>query len=144
MEIEKDDILKDDFLRDFMQSLPEDVPSENFVSNVMSGLVPIKEEVTANRTVIYFLKTVLPYAAVVLAILLFVFTSDLPFLSYIPGKESFINAFLPYFTSFSNSFRFLFGNTKDLSLPVMVAIAAGLFFIIDKLFTRKIVHQTSF
>ncbi len=140
--MENDEFLKDEFLHDLMQQLPEESPSDGFVSRVMTVIAPLP--VSEKKSFYLYLRSGLPYIAIGLTLIFVVLTSDLPFLNYFPGKEFFINAFVPYLNSLTDGFKSLFGNVKDLSIPVMVVIAAGLFFLIDKLFTgRKMAHQTS-
>ena len=140
--MEKDDFLKDDFLHDLMQHVPEESPSDDFVSHVMASVKPLTD--SGKQTFVYYFRSFLPYAAITLALILFIVTSDLPSFDFIPGKEFFINTFRPYITSMTNGFHSLFGNMKNLSIPLMVVAAAGIFFFIDKLFAgRKMAHQTS-
>jgi hypothetical protein len=80
-----------------------------------------------------------------LAILLFLFTSDLPFTGYIPGKEYFSKNLLPYFQSLFSGFKSLQITMKTISIPVMVILAGGLLLTLDHFLFRKptIRQQTS-
>jgi hypothetical protein len=133
--MEKDDFLEDDFLRDLVQKSPLESPSDDFVGRVMEqvGTQPVAEKQPFFLT----LKAISGYAALFGFAVLFLLTSDYPVLDFIPGKLILKENLLSVLNSFVEPFKLLFGNAKSLSIPIMIVVSAGLFFILDIFLSRR-------
>jgi hypothetical protein len=132
-----DDFLKDDFLKDVIGGMPVENPSDNFTEIVMGRIQPGLQPEPAKRPYFLWLRSAWPYAFALLALLVFLFTSDLPFTDYIPGKGYFIKSLYPYFESFIKGIKNLLGVSKYAPIGIMVVVAGGLLFIFDRLLQRK-------
>ncbi|MGE5424492.1 MAG: hypothetical protein ACM3N9_03960 [Syntrophothermus sp.] len=140
--METDDFLKDDFLKEFMKRLPEDAPSDEFVGKVMREIIPAPQTESLKISWSSILKSAWPFVLITSAVILFLFTSDLPFGDALPGKGFFTIYLAPYLDIFTGSFRALFEKAGNLTLPLMIAVAAILFFSVDKILTvKRISHQ---
>jgi len=132
----KDDLLNDDFLRDLVQRGSSDTPSPDFVVHVMNKIQTLPERISLKSRFFLCLKTIFPYVLLVIFVLFFFFSSDLPFSKYLPGKEYYSHVLLPYFNFFRDAFKMFF-SSKYLSLGVIVLFAVGLLILIEYLFSRK-------
>jgi hypothetical protein len=134
--MEKDDFLKDDFLRELIQRSPLDSPSDDFVNRVMANLQVSPEVADVKKPFYLYLKAALPYTLISLLLFIVIATSDLPIFNWVPGKDYFINSLLPYlgalFVIFKNAFA-----SKFVSMGLLIGISAGMLFLIDRLFSRR-------
>jgi hypothetical protein len=134
--MEKDEFLKNDFLRKLVQRSPLDSPSDDFVDRVMANIQMAPEVAVVKKPFYLSLKAAIPYAAITLVVLVVIFTSDLPIFNWLPGKESFTNSLLPYlgslFTVFKNAFA-----PKYVSWVLLISFSAGGLFLIDRIFSRS-------
>ena len=80
--MEKDEYLKDDFLRELIRRSPLDAPSDDFVDRVMAGIRPAPEISVVKKPFYLYLKAATPYVIVALVIFLIVATSDLSILNW--------------------------------------------------------------
>ena len=133
--MEKDDFLEDDFLRDLVQKSPLESPSEDFVSRVMEQVTP--QPVVEKRPFYLTLKAISGYAVLFIFAVVFLVTSDFPVLDFIPGKLVLKESLLSIMNSIVEPFKSLFGNAKSLSIPIMIVISAGIFFILDLFLSRR-------
>jgi hypothetical protein len=140
--MENDDFLKDEFLSKLIREIPEESPSDAFVSNVMREIVESAETEKVKRPFLWYLKASLPYVLISLAVLVFFFTSDLPLSDSLPGKDFFTISLLPYFNTFIDSFSIITDKLGNTTLPLLIGVAALLFFVVDKLLLgRRMSHQ---
>jgi hypothetical protein len=143
--MEKEEFLPDDFLKELFRKQPLESPGDQFTENVMSRIVAAPVAVAEKRSFLHYLRASWAYVAVALVGIVILMTSDLPFTTYIPGKEFFSEHLLPYLSSLFSGLKPLFANSKITSLIVMAIVAGGLFFGLDMLLSRRhsVRHQTS-
>ena len=144
-EMENKDFLPDDFLKDLFHKQAMEVPSDHFMEGVMEQILREPEAVPVRKPFYLYLKSAWPYVVLGLAILLFLFTSDLPFTGYIPGKEYFTKNLLPYMQSIFSGIKSLQISMKTISIPLMVILAGGLLLTLEHFLFRKptVRHQTT-
>src|ERR1035438_4163393 len=86
-DMNKEDFLNDDFLRDLIRNTPLDAPSDDFMENVM-GAVQLNPRLAPVKQPFYlWVKSAWPYALAGFILVVFLFTSDLPFTNFLPGKD---------------------------------------------------------
>jgi hypothetical protein len=134
--MENDDLFDDDFLRKMVAKSPTEIPSDGFVEKVMSRIQPQPDVIPATSSFSLFLKSYTVYFLLALFLIGFFLTSDIQFMNWIPGKHYFSDTFLPYFNSLFAGLKSLSGNGKSLSIPIMIIVASGLFFLLDRLITQ--------
>jgi hypothetical protein len=139
--MEKDELLKDDFLRELVQKSPLESPSDDFVEKIMSQIELQPEPATVKKPFYLWLKSWSGYIALTLFVIFIFLTSDLSFLNFIPGKKYFSDLILPYINSILLPLKALFNNGKSLTIPLMIMVSSGLLFLFDRLLTRKSVVQ---
>jgi hypothetical protein len=135
--MENDDLFKDDFLRKMVGKSTTEIPSDGFVEKVMSRIQPQPDVVPATSSFFFFLKSYIGYFLLAAFLVGFFLTSDIQFMNWIPGKEYFTNTFLLYFNSLFNGLQSLSGSGKSVSIPIMIIVASGLFFLLDRLLTQR-------
>jgi hypothetical protein len=135
--MENDDLIRDDFLRRFIRETPLESPSGDFVSNVMESVGRLPVAVKEKRSLVAFLKAAWPYAASLAVVLFILFTSDIPYSEYLPGKEYFTRQFIPFFTRISEWFTVSFSFIRSGSLLIIVVVSAGILFALDWILTRR-------
>ena len=133
--MEKNDLIKEDFLGKLIQNSPLESPSDAFVDDIMSKIRQAPVTIPVRKPFFLFVKNTWIYALLTLAVLIFLLTSDLPFSNVIPGKE--------YFSSIFTLIKSSFGNTKAISIPLMIFMAGGLLLLLDHLFSRRTKIQNS-
>ena len=133
--MEKNDLIKEDSLGKLIQNSPLESPSDAFVDNIMAKIQQAPVRVPVRKPFFLFVKNTWIYALLTLAVLIFLLTSDLPFSNVIPGKE--------YFSSLFTLIKSSFGNTKAISIPLMIFMAGGLLLLLDHLFSRRTKIQNS-
>ena len=141
--MEKNDLIKEDFLGKLIQNSPLESPSDAFVDDIMSKIRQAPVTIPVRKPFFLFVKNTWIYALLTLAVLIFLLTSDLPFSNVIPGKEYFTNNLLPYISSLFTLVKSSFGNTKAISIPLMIFMAGGLLLLLDHLFSRRTKIQNS-
>jgi len=129
-------IEKDDFLRELIQKSPLDSPSDAFVDRVMANLKLAPESAPAKPPYFLYVKTALPYAVLTLTLAVVFFTSDLPFLKWLPWNENFLHILVPYFGILIAGFKYAFAS-KFVSFGLLICISAGLLFLIDQWFSNR-------
>jgi hypothetical protein len=135
--MENNDPLNDDFLREMIGKSTLESPSDGFVEKVMSRIQQQPEIAPVTRSFFYFLKSSAGYFVLAAFVVGFFLTSDIPFMNWIPGKQYFVNTFLPYFNSLVAGLKLFTGSGGGLSIPIMIIIASGLFFLLDRLITNR-------
>jgi hypothetical protein len=134
--MEKDDLLKDDFLRELIQRSPLESPSDDFVDRVMAN-IQVSPEISAVKKPFYlYLKAAVPYMTITLVLFFVLATSDLPVFNWLPGKDYFTNNLLPYFSTLLTLFKNAFAS-KYVSWVLLISFSAGVLFTIDRLFSRR-------
>jgi hypothetical protein len=134
--MEKDEFLKDDFLRELIQRSPLDSPSDDFVDRVMAN-IQLSPEVVVVKTPFYqHLKAAVPYAIITLFVFLVIATSDLPIFNWFPGKEYLTNNLAPYLGTLLLIFKNAFAS-KFVSWGLLISFSAGMLFLIDRFFSRR-------
>ena len=135
--MEKDDLLNDAFLRKLVQREDLENPSGDFVEKIMEKIQQQPQTVLVKKPFYLYMKSYSGYIALAAFVLLVILTSDIPFFNFIPGKQYLTGTFLPYFDSVISPLKSLFGSAKTITIPLMIVVSAGLFFIIDQLISRK-------
>ena len=134
--MEKDDLIKDDFLRDLIQQMPLDSPSDDFVERVMAGVQTLPQTVPVQKTFFWYLKAVFPYAVMLFILSVIFLTSDLPFLNWLPGKNYYMHNLVPYFgTLFAIVKNAL--TSKYVSFGLLIIGSSVFLFVVDQLFSRR-------
>ena len=136
--MENDNPLNDDFLRNLIGKSTLESPSDGFVEKVMSRIQPQPDVVPVNRSIFSYLKSSIGYFLLAAFLVGFFLTSDISFMNWIPGKQYFLNTFLPYFDSLFTGLKSFSGNGKSFSIPIMIIVASGLFFFLDRLLSQRI------
>jgi hypothetical protein len=134
--MENKDPLDDDFLRNLIGKSSLDSPSDGFVEKVMSRIVQQPEVVPVSRSFFLFLKSSIGYVLLAALLVGFFLTSDISIMSWIPGKQYFLT-FLPYFDSLFTGLKSFSGDGKVFSIPIMIIVASGLFFLVDRLLSQR-------
>ena len=133
---DKDEFLKNDYLRDLMNHIPLDSPSDDFVSHVMSRIQPVPDAVPVKKPFHFILKAAFPYSIVALLLFFVIATSDLPIFNWMPGKDYLLNNVLGFFgtlfTVLKNSFA-----SRYVSWALLISFSAGILYIIDRVFSRR-------
>ncbi len=142
--MEKEEFLPDDFLKELFTKRSWDVPSDSFTDKVMDQILKSPEVAPVKRSFYIILRSSWPYIILFVFTLVFLMTSDLPFLD-IPGKEYFIKSILPVFNSFFSGLKPLVTDAKIVTIPLMMVLAGSLLVGFDHFFFRKpgIRHQTT-
>jgi hypothetical protein len=143
--MEKEDLLPDDFLKDFFRNQPVETPGDDFTGNVMEQILKSPEVAPVRKPIYLLLKSSWAYIILFLVTLVFIMTSDLPFSDYIPGKEFMIKNFLPAIKSMFSGFKPLVIDSKFIMIPAMVILAGSFLMGLDHFLFRKpsISHQTT-
>jgi hypothetical protein len=97
--MENENFLNDDFLREMIGKSAPEIPSVDFVEKVMSRIQAQPEVAPSKTSLSGFLKSSLLYFILAAFLVGFFVTSDIPFMKWIPGKDYFVNTFLPYFST---------------------------------------------
>lgn len=139
--MERDEMINDDFLKRLVGSVPLDHPSDGFTSKVMAGILVHPELVKANKPFYLYLKSILPWVLLGLFLIVFLFSSDIPYLSFLPGKAFFSDHFTPYFTSLFSGMSSLFTGSKTLSITLALMASVGGLAGIDWLLRRRSVAR---
>lgn len=133
----KDDFLTDDFLGDLIRRTPLESPSDDFLEKVM-GNIQMDARFSPVRQPFYlWVKLAWPYALAGFILIVFLFTSDLPFTNILPGKDLFTKSLLPYFESMFAGMKNLFVHSKYTTIGLTVLFSGGLLVILDQLLNRK-------
>jgi hypothetical protein len=132
----KDELLKDDFLRELIQRSPLDSPSDGFVDRVMANIQMSPEVAEVKKPFYLYLKAAVPYAIAVLVLFFIIGTSDLPVFNWLPGKGNLLNKLLPYFDTLFTVFKSAFAS-KYVSWGLLISFSAGVLFLIDQIFSRR-------
>jgi hypothetical protein len=139
-----DNFLNDDFLRDLMNKTPLDSPSDDFLEKVM-GNIQLEPNVAPVRQPFFlWVKYAWPYALAGLMLIIFLFTSDLPFTNVLPGKDYFVKNLLPYFGSLIGGMKNLFVHSKYTTIGLSVLFSGGLLVMLDQLLHKRtpVQHRT--
>ena len=89
------------------------------------------------RPLYFYLKSSIGYIALAAFVVIVIMTSDMPFLSFIPGKQYITDLFSPYLNSVVSPLKAIFSSAKMITIPLMIVVSAGLFYIVDQLISRK-------
>jgi len=136
MVMEENNLNKDDLLGRLIQKSSPDNPSDDFVDRIMEKVQAMPEFSDSKKTIYSYLRSILPFIFLTTVVFLFLFTSDLPFFNYFPGKEYFTQTFVPYFVSFLESFKVLI-SSKYISFFLTLVFAAGVLIFIEMIFSRR-------
>jgi hypothetical protein len=143
--MEKEELLRDDLLKDLFRDQQWEVPGDDFTGNVMEQISLATEVSPVKKPFFAILRSSWPYVIIVLVSLLFLLTSDLPFTDYIPGKGYFTKNLIPYFSSLFSMLKPLISNGKAISIPIMVILGGSFLVGFDHFLFRKVEvrHQTT-
>jgi hypothetical protein len=134
--MEHDELNRNDQLGSLISQMPLDSPSDDFIDRVMMAVQVKEVELEARKSWWDYLKSAIPYAAIILFIALVYFTSDMSFFKGMTGESVLVNQL---FTFFGNSIRILASafSTGYVSWGILIGISGGLIYLIDQAFTRK-------
>jgi hypothetical protein len=143
MIMEKDDLIRNDELGKMLQGAPLEQPSDTFVGDVMAKISISPEIVRPHKPFFLYVRNSWPYALISLIVLVFLYTSDLPYGYLMPGKGFFTEFISSYFSSLFSQMKLSSGTLKNLSIPLMIAAAVGLLLVVDHWVSRKPKAQAS-
>jgi hypothetical protein len=103
----------------------------------MSRIQSQPEAASVKKSFFLFLKSSFVYFLLAATVIGFFLTSDIPFMSWIPGKQYFLNYFIPSFNSLFTGIKSLSGGGKTISIPLMIVLASALFFFLDRLLAQR-------
>jgi len=128
----------DEFLKNMIRKSYFESPSDDFIEKVMAQISEKPVEVAAMLPFYVRFRAAVGIILLTLFVLIVLMTSDIPmFSNIVPAKQYFTNTFLPYFNSVRAPIKSLFGNTKIVSLSLMIAISGGFLILLDRLLFRK-------
>jgi len=133
----KDDFLNDDFIRDLIRKTPLDSPSDDFLEKIMGNIQMDPRIAPVKQPFFLWVKSAWPFALAGFILIVFLFTSDLPFTNILPGKDYFTKSFLPYFESLFAGIKNLFVQSKYTNIGLIVIFSGGLLVMLDHLLHRK-------
>lgn len=136
MDMDKDDMVNDDFLALLIRKMPLASPSDEFINKVMAGIEPLPSLVNEKKPYFWWVKSSLPFIGLGTFVLLILFSSDIPYLNFINGKEYFFSIFIKAFLPFFALMKTLL-SSKFITYSLLIGVSAGFLFIIDKLFSRR-------
>jgi hypothetical protein len=139
--MERDDVVKDDFLKNLVSRVPLKSPSDDFTQKVMTGILAGPEPVKVKKPFYLFLKSWSPWILLGIFILVFLLSSDIPYLSFIPGKEYINDHILPYFSSLFAGMVRLYSDSKTVSITFALMVAGGLLYAVDWFVRRRSVAR---
>lgn len=134
--MEKDNLFKDDFIGKLIQGSPLERPSDDFVDGVMEKIRLVPENALLKRPFFLMVRSVIPYMVVTFIIVFIFFTSDLPILSWLPGKKYWAFTLIPYFDTLFTSIKNVF-ISKYVSFGLVILASAVFLFFIDRILSRK-------
>lgn len=134
---ENEDHISDDFLKKLIGKSSLETPSDGFVEKVMERIMPQPETVPGKGVFLLYLKYVLGFLTIAVVLTGFFWTSDIPVLNWLPGREYFNATILPAFDSLFAWVKHLSGSGKGLTIPFMILGASGLFFLLDRLLAYR-------
>jgi hypothetical protein len=142
--MERDD-LKDDFLKKLVGQVAPESPSDGFTAKVMAGLLAEPETVKVKKPFYVYLMSASPWVLLGLFLVVFLLSSDIPYLSFIPGKAFFADHVTPYFTALFAGLAALFTGSKTLTIILALLASGGLLAAVDWLVRRRSAtrHHTS-
>ena len=130
---ENNDFFNDDFLRNLVKKSSLGSPSDGFVEKVMQQVIPQMENVPGKRPFLLYLRSFFGFLLIAAVLAGFFWTSDIPVLNWLPGKQFFDTSILPAFESLFTWFKNIYGNGKSFIIPLMILAASGLFYLLDRL-----------
>jgi hypothetical protein len=138
--MDTDDMLKDDYLADLIRQLPLESPPDDFVIKVMEGIEPLPLPVIQKRPYFIWLKWVLSYSALGAFIIFILYTSDIPYLNTLLGKDYSMGLFSNILQPFMITLKSFF-SSKFISYALLIGVSAGFLFLVDILLSRKLPAQ---
>ena len=137
--MEGENMLKDDFLKKLLGRVPLESPSDGFTRKVMAGIFAEPLPVKAKKPFYLYLKAWWPWILLGIFALAFIFSSDIPYLTFIPGKDYVNDHIIPYLSAFFGTMAGLFTTSKTLSISIAVMVAGGLLYAVDWFVRRRFV-----
>ena len=134
--MERDDFVKDDWLKKLAARVPLESPSGDFTSKVMAGIVAVPETVKVKRPFYMILKLVYPWVLLGILLIVFLLSSDIPYLSFVPGKEFFRDHAAPWFSTLFEGLTGLFSGSKAVSITLAVLASGALLAGVDWIIRR--------
>jgi len=134
--MENEEIRNDDYISNLIRQTPLDCPADDFVDRIMAAIQTEPLVVSERKTFLPYIKSTLPYAALVIFCLLIFATSDLPFMNGIHGKGYIMNEIMPYIGTLIASLKAAFAS-KYVTWGLLVGIAGGLLFLVDRFLSRR-------
>lgn len=129
--------MKDEFLAKLAGRVPLEEPSADFTVHVMKSITVQPETVKGKRPFFLIAKSVYPWVLLGVFIIIFLFSSDIPYLSFIPTREFFHDHITPYFSSLFAGLSGLFTGNKTVSIILAILVSGGLLAAVDWLLRRK-------
>ena len=134
--MERNEQYTDEFLKKVIGRTPLDQPSDSFVDKVMSGILPMPETVGQKKPFFLMVRSSIPWVLLSAFFILFLVSSDIPYLSSLPGGTYLRETLWPSIVSmFSGFSRLVPDRSASLILPVVVA--GVLLFGLERLLSRR-------
>lgn len=134
--MEKQDVVRDELLKKLAGRIPLDSPSEDFTLKVMAGISSSPEQVKARKPFYLFLKSSGPWILLGLFVIIFLLSSDIPYLSFLPGKDYVSGHILPYFSRLLNGTNYLFTVNTTFKITMALLASGALLVAVDWLMRR--------
>ena len=134
---ENNDFINDEFLRNLVRKSSLETPSDDFVGKVMEKIMPQTEIIPAKRPLLLYLKSFLGFLLIAAVLTGFFWTSDVPVLNWLPGKQFFDTVILQAFESLFTWVKNTSGNGKSFIIPVMILAASGLLYLLDRIIANR-------
>ena len=102
----------------------------------MDGILAVPETVKAKRPFYMILKSVYPWVLLGILLVVFLLSSDIPYLSFVPGKEFFRDHVVPCFSTLFAGMAGLFSDSKAVSITLAVLASGALLAGVDWIIRR--------
>ncbi len=127
---------KDDLLSKLLKNTVPESPSEGFIEKVMASVASVPVSETTTKSIASQLRSALPFIGLAAAVIIFVFTSDMPFNKFLPGTDYLSKYLVPYFASLVGGFKILF-TSRFVTFALGIALSAGFLVLVEHFFSRR-------
>ncbi len=134
--MEKDKLLTDDFIGNLIKNSPLEQPSDEFVAGVMEKIRVTPENATERKPYFFRFRPLIPYLFAAIILVFIFLTSDLPILSWLPGKGYWSNTLVPFSDILFSSFKTIF-TSKYVSFGLLIGFSITLLFFIDHILSHR-------
>jgi hypothetical protein len=134
--MERNERYTDELLKKLIGRAPLDQPSDSFVDKVMSGILPMPETARQKKPFFLMVRASIPWVLLSAFFILFLVSSDVPYLSSLPGGAYLRETLWPSIVSMFSGFSRLVPE-RPASFVLPVVVAGVLLFGLERLLSRK-------